>query len=69
MNPPPNFNATAPNDVKDFATNLWHAVNIYLMQRNLSLLLTPSDYDHQDDLGCFSSKNAFSRKVHEINIH
>ena len=25
MNPAPNFNATAPNDVKDYSANLWQA--------------------------------------------
>lgn len=51
MNPSPNFNATAPNDVKDYATNLWHARKHLLDAKKLisATALTPSDYDHQDD--------------------
>ena len=49
MNPSPNFNATAPNDVKDFATNLWHARKHISDAKKLisATALTADDYDNQ----------------------
>ena len=51
MNPEPNFNATAPNDVKDLLTNLWQARKHLSDAKKLisATALTPSDYDHQED--------------------
>jgi len=70
MNPPPNFNATAPNDVKDFATNLWHARKHLLDAKKLisATALTPSDYDHQDDFQeAIVQRMYLSEKFIEIN--
>ena len=51
MNPEPNFNATAPNDVKDYSANLWQARKHISDAKKLisATALTPSDYDNQDD--------------------
>ena len=70
MNPPPNFNATAPNDVKDFATNLWHARKHLLDAKKLisATALTPSDYDHQDDFqDALVQRMHLAEKFMEIN--
>ena len=70
MNPPPNFNATAPNDVKDFATNLWHARKHLLDAKKLisATALTPSDYDHQDDFqDALVQRMHLAEKFIEIN--
>ena len=51
MNPEPNFNATAPNDVKDYSANLWQARKHLSDAKKLisATALTPSDYDDQED--------------------
>jgi len=51
MNPEPTFNATAPNDVKDYSANLWQArKHISDAKKLISVTaLTPRDYDNQDD--------------------
>ena len=70
MNPAPNFNATAPNDVKDFATNLWHARKHLLDAKKLisATALTPSDYDHQDDFqDALVQRMHLAEKFMEIN--
>ena len=40
MNPAPNFNATAPRDVKDLAENLWQA------RKYISTAKKPVSYTH-----------------------
>ena len=51
MHPTPTFNATSPNDVKDYSVNLWHARKH--MSDALKLIdataLTPRDYKTEDD--------------------
>ena len=51
MNPAPNFNATAPRDVKDLAENLWQARKYISTAKKLisATALTPDDYDNQKD--------------------
>jgi len=51
MNPAPNFNATAPNDVRDYSANLWQARKCLSDANKLinATALTPRDYDNQDD--------------------
>ena len=51
MNPPPNFNATAPNDVKDYSANLWQARKCLSDAKKLinATALTPRDYENDDD--------------------
>ena len=51
MNPPPNFNATAPNDVKDYSANYGKPGNAYRTQKKLinATALTPRDYENDDD--------------------
>ena len=51
MNPAPNFNATAPNDVKDYSANLWQARKHNSDAKKLinATALTPRDYQNQDD--------------------
>ena len=51
MNPEPNFNATAPNDVKDYSANLWQARKHLSDAKKLisATALTPSDYNDQED--------------------
>ena len=51
MNPPPNFNATAPNDVKDYSANLWQARKCLSDAKKLinATALTPRDYENDED--------------------
>tara|TARA_A100001515_G_C4533634_1_gene197763 strand:- start:330 stop:845 length:516 start_codon:yes stop_codon:yes gene_type:complete len=51
MNPAPNFNATAPNDVKDYSANLWQARKCLSDANKLinATALTPKDYPNQSD--------------------
>ena len=50
MNPAPNFNATAPRDVKDLAENLWQARKHISDAKKLisATALTPDDYDNRE---------------------
>ena len=51
MNPEPNFNATAPRDVRDLADNLWHARKHISDAKKLisATALTQDDYDDRKD--------------------
>ena len=62
MNPPPNFNATAPRDVKDLAENLWQARKHIsdAKETNLSYCFYSYDYDHQDDFQDAVVQRAFT---------
>ena len=50
MNPEPNFNATAPNDVKDYSANLWQARKHLSDAKKLisATALTSDDYDNRE---------------------
>ena len=51
MNPPPNFNATPPNDVNDYSANLWQARKCLADAKKLinATALTPRDYENDHD--------------------